>query len=549
MITAWHDNRSGSYNIYAQRLDAAGNALWTPNGVLIAASSKQLQLPVLTKDGASGAIVVFADGWHASGSTNVHAQRVDASGTPMWGASGVVVCSANNYQTFSDIVSDDSGGAIMAWIDGRPGGFYNDQIWAQRVDASGNMLWPANGIPIDTTPGDSGWPMLAKDGLGGAIIAWPSGHNITRSDTRAQRVDAAGNVQWTVNGVDLSAGVDSERNVGIVSDGGGGAIVSWAQTPVGQSIQDVYAQRIDAAGTIQWAPSGVAVCTAPDMQYGNRSASLASDDHGGVILAWQDRRSGSDFDIYALRLNHNGELLPTYALDIKPRSCPNPLNVKVFQKLPKNAKLKKGGVLPVAVLGTAEFDVADIDVSTLFLEGVGPLRHSYEDVTTPVENGEECECTTAGSDGYRDLTLKFEKSEIVAALGSVSHGDVIPLTLTGELLDGTPFEAADCVSILYKELEPPTPLFSGGDRVVLGPAVPNPFNPITRISYFLPNEDLVRLSVYGVSGRLVERLVAEVKPAGEHIVEWDAKVVASGIYFYRIEVGSFTDTRKMILIK
>ena len=239
----------------------------------------------------------------------------------------------------------------------------------------------------------------------------------------------------------------------------------------------------------------------------------------------------------------------TVVLDIKPRSCPNPLNVKLFEKPPKKAKSKKGGVLPVAVLGATDFDVHDIDISTLLLEGVAPLRHSYEDVASPVDDGEECECTTAGPDGYVDLTLKFEKAEIVAALGSVSHGDVIPLTLTGELLDGTPFEATDCVSILYKDLEPPAPLFSGGDGVLLGPAVPNPFNPITRISYFLPNEDLVRLSVYDVSGRLVERLVAEVKPAGEHVVEWDAKVVASGIYFYRIEVGSFTDTRKMILVK
>jgi hypothetical protein len=547
MITAWHDNRSGSYNIYAQRLDAAGNGLWTPNGVLIAASSKHLQIPVLTKDGASGAIVVFADGWHASGSTNVHAQRVDASGSPMWGASGVVVCSANNYQTFSDIVSDDAGGAIMAWIDGRPGGYYNDQIWAQRVDASGNTVWPANGIPIDTTPGDSGWPVLLKDGMGGAIIAWSSGHAITRGDVRAQRVDAAGNVQWTVNGVDVSADVDSEGNVGIVPDGAGGAIVSWAQTPVGQSIQDVYAQRIDAAGNIHWGPSGVAVCTAPDMQYGSRSASLASDGHGGVILAWQDRRSGSDFDIYALRLNHNGELRPTYALDIKPGSCPNPMNIKLWEmeRPPMNAKAKKGGVLPVAILGSEIGDVHDIDFSTVLLEGVPPLRHSYGDVATPA-NGSGCDCTRMGADGFMDLTLKFFKMDIVEAMGMVSAGDIRTLTLTGELLDGTPFELTDCVVTVGRDEQP---VIASNSELLLNPAEPNPFNPVTRIGYVLPEESFVSLSIFDVRGKLIEQLVATTESAGEHVVKWNAAGLPSGIYFCHLHVGDSNQTRKLILLK
>lgn len=140
--------------------------------------------------------------------------------------------------------------------------------------------------------------------------------------------------------------------------------------------------------------------------------------------------------------------------DIKPRSCPNALNVTSFDMKPgKNSKLKRGGVMPVAILGTVDFSVYDIDISTVELEGVAPLQHAYEDVAAPVLDGEECECGTARLDGYMDLTLKFNKLHIISALGSVSVNDVIPLEISGTLLDGTPFEGVDCVRIICKERE------------------------------------------------------------------------------------------------
>jgi hypothetical protein len=238
--------------------------------------------------------------------------------------------------------------------------------------------------------------------------------------------------------------------------------------------------------------------------------------------------------------------IPTQvALDIKPGSCPNPLNVKVFEKNPGSMR---GGVLPVAVLGTMDFDVTEIDVSTLHLEGVTPIRHNYEDVSTPVGDGEECVCTTAGPDGYMDLTLKFMKSEIVAALGQVSNGDVVVLTLTGQLLDGTELiDATDCVWI-RGDLGGPQPHLPY-EEVDFGRAFPNPFNPVTQISYRLPTEEFVQLSVYDVTGRLIDQLVSGMQPAGEHVVEWNAKGLSSGIYFYRIQIGNLSETRKLILLK
>ncbi len=143
-----------------------------------------------------------------------------------------------------------------------------------------------------------------------------------------------------------------------------------------------------------------------------------------------------------------GEVVPepTFSpvfLDIKPGSCPNPLN------------LEEKGVLPVAILGTEDLDVKTIDPATIRLskEGVAgsvsPLRWSYEDVATPIPSGGElCDCWDLNGDGYMDLTLKFKAQEVVGWLGlDENAGTTIPLTLKGHLRGCGAIQGQDCVRI------------------------------------------------------------------------------------------------------
>lgn len=78
---------------------------------------------------------------------------------------------------------------------------------------------------------------------------------------------------------------------------------------------------------------------------------------------------------------------------------------------------------------------------------------------------------------------------------------------------------------------------------------PNPFNPSTSINYHLAKSSMVKLSIYSITGQLIETLINEVKPAGIHSIKFDAMGLASGLYLYRLEAGSFIQTRKMALIK
>jgi hypothetical protein len=84
---------------------------------------------------------------------------------------------------------------------------------------------------------------------------------------------------------------------------------------------------------------------------------------------------------------------------------------------------------------------------------------------------------------------------------------------------------------------------------VLEQNYPNPFNPSTTFRYSIPNESKVIIKVYDILGKEIEALVSEEKPAGTYELTWNAKNLPSGIYFYRIQAGSFIDTKKMILVK
>jgi PKD repeat protein len=78
---------------------------------------------------------------------------------------------------------------------------------------------------------------------------------------------------------------------------------------------------------------------------------------------------------------------------------------------------------------------------------------------------------------------------------------------------------------------------------------PNPFNPTTEISFSLPEASYVTLEVFNLTGQRVSVLVNGQLSAGEHTVRWDGSSVASGVYFSRLQSGSFVQTRKMILLK
>ncbi|PIS27480.1 MAG: hypothetical protein COT43_10350, partial [Candidatus Marinimicrobia bacterium CG08_land_8_20_14_0_20_45_22] len=80
-------------------------------------------------------------------------------------------------------------------------------------------------------------------------------------------------------------------------------------------------------------------------------------------------------------------------------------------------------------------------------------------------------------------------------------------------------------------------------------AYPNPFNPVTQFGYAIPTKSQVRIDVYDLRGRLMETIVNQVKEPGNYQVTWDASKYPSGVYLYKIQAGTYTKTKKCLLIK
>jgi hypothetical protein len=78
---------------------------------------------------------------------------------------------------------------------------------------------------------------------------------------------------------------------------------------------------------------------------------------------------------------------------------------------------------------------------------------------------------------------------------------------------------------------------------------PNPFNPTTEIKFSIPNRAYVILRIFDLLGREVAMLANEMLGAGVHTVTWNARTAASGVYFYQLRVGSFSQTKKLVLVR
>ena len=299
-IITWEDWRSGDLDIYAQRVNASGAVLWTTDGVPICTAADDQSSPKLVSDGAGGAIITWKDWDWRSGSDGIYAQRVDASGRVLWTTDGVPICTAGG-QWSPQLVSDGAGGAIITWSDWRSG---SADIYAQRVNSSGTVLWATDGVPIRTVadlyPAEE-FPQLVSDGASGAIITWWDWRS-GNPDIYAQRVDASGTVLWTTDGVPISTATGGQWSPQPVSDGAGGAIITWEDERSGSA--DIYTQRVDASGTVRWTTNGTPICTTA---YNLRYPQLVNDGAGGAIITWHE----NDYSafIYAQRVDASGTAL------------------------------------------------------------------------------------------------------------------------------------------------------------------------------------------------------------------------------------------------
>ena len=301
IIATFNVLNGGAWDIRAQRIDGNGNALWGPNGVVVCAAPEDQVGMYVTPDGSGGAVCAWWDGRTVAPGVGLYVQRMDASGNMLWAADGVML---SHYGSPAGLISDGQGGAVVAWHDDRNG---NMDIFVRRIDGAGNPMWAPDGVALTSSPEEESVRDMVPDGVTGGIVLGKvlrfTGMTYFSYEPITFRVDFAGNPHWPTGGISLCGAEGDQIPTALCADGNGGAIAVWEDYRTGFGA-DIYAARIDYDGTLPWTADGVPICTSAGNQL---EPCMVSDNAGGAMIAWTDYRGGSPTaDIYAARLNPVG---------------------------------------------------------------------------------------------------------------------------------------------------------------------------------------------------------------------------------------------------
>ena len=309
-IIAYRDdgNVGGSpVQIKMQKVDAAGNLLWGSGTQVSATAGGSAPHCCATSDG--GAVV----GWTTSGGAAAM-QKVDSSGAPQWTAGGIIDTQPAGIYFVSDVVADNAGGAIGLYHH-QTGGFTSPRyLKMQRFDsASGAKLWnSATPVAIFEGTGNSVvsgfFPYLVSDGSGGAMVAWYNGSTASTRNAYLQHVDANGVEVFPHNGITIADDVTGRMRIWatLTLDASTGDIYMIAKegniSPQGS--YSLRVQKFDAAGARQWGNLGVEVlsqgATQPSFAW---AQALASGQ--GAMFVW-DNGGFNAQQVFATRLNTDG---------------------------------------------------------------------------------------------------------------------------------------------------------------------------------------------------------------------------------------------------
>ncbi len=323
-IVAWQDQRSGEYDIYAQHILATGvmDSAWPVNGTMLCGAVDIQTLPYAVPDGAGGAIVVWRD--QRAGTSDIYAQHVLPNGAvdPAWPMDGRALCGAIGNQESPKVLTDGMGGAVAVWHDFRAD--TTSDVYAMRVRGSGALdpAWPVDGRAICLANGNQQNPALVADGAGGVFLAWQDARGGSTFDIYAHRLSLGGILDplWPTDGRLLCGATNSQVFPTMSAGDADGTIVAWGDDRVSSLSSDVYATRVSRGGVVDpaWPADGRAICTASGRQF---NISIVGDGYGGAIIGWDDARTGAGTnDIYAHHVSGSGVLDPAWPVTGRPVS-------------------------------------------------------------------------------------------------------------------------------------------------------------------------------------------------------------------------------------
>ena len=583
-IIAFTDTRnSGNLNPFVYAISPSGNFLWGANGIDLNPTSDYQANPKLAQTDDGNIVVAWII---ATTRNQVGLQKISSiGGTKLWGSNPIILQSATEGFGYPDIVTSDSGGVVL-FHTATTGSFpaQTVKLRAKKISSTGSVGWAVNIQDLGKIAAFT-VPKVYSDNNNGGLISWHDDRdNNSLQSAFVQRVSSTGSLYFPVDGAELSLMANSHKfnPVAAFDNTTDETYVFWMETDANQNQNGISGQKLSLNGSRQWtdnakvfknlsAPNTVSISYL-NSEMGNNRA---------YLFYLEGNGSGLNDKVEGFACDANGNFTWTGNFTVLSNVSSDKLQMVSTIDVYKNCKLAWGDDR----LGSRGIYAQDINPDGQLGNSVTPVELvsfsantsnskvilNWITATELNNSGFEVERTASPNPSQRGEQSNFHWNAIGFVSGNGTTSESHSYSFSDENISSGYYSYRlkqidfDGYFTYSNEVEVDLSL---PQTFSLEQNYPNPFNPSTKIKFTIPNVTLsealptgrqdegsrVVLNIYDVLGNEIATLVNENKPAGNYEVDFSVgrnsrPDIASSVYFYQLKVGSFIETRKMLMMK
>lgn len=302
---SWFDTRSGSYNLYLQRVDPMGNKLWAPNGLLVSNNPQDTWITDydLLVDDNDNAIIAFSD-IRNGGNLNPFIYAISPTGTFLWGVNGIDLNPTADFQANPRLAKTDDGNIVVAWIISST----RSQIGLQKISPAGAKLWGTNPIILQSATEGYSYPDIVTSDSGGVVLFHTATSGTFPAQTvkiRAKKITSAGNISWNINVQDLGK-ISPWTEPKVSSDNNNGGLISWHDDRDNNNLQSAFVQRVSSNGTIYFPVDGAEASLKPSRHKFNPICAFDNSTNETYVFWMETEPDQNQNGISGQKLSSNG---------------------------------------------------------------------------------------------------------------------------------------------------------------------------------------------------------------------------------------------------
>ncbi len=566
--------------IYVVKLDASGSIIW--NRTLGETGIYNYGYSIVQANDSG--FVISGIKQVPSGYNDIYIIKLSSTGAHQWSK---FVGGSSNDMGNSIIKTMDGGYAVggSTWSFGT-GGY---DMYMLKLDGSGTLQWNKT---IGGGGHDYGYSLIQTSDSGYAITGYTSSFGAGGEDMYITKLNSSGTLQWSRT----MGGTNNEYGISIIQTTEGGyAITGYTNSSFGAGLYDMYTVKLNSSGVPQWTRT----VGGSNNDYGN---SIIQTTDGGYVIAGSTNSFGAGGDAYIVKLNSSGTvqwsktaggtgaeglgcIISTSDGGYFAAGSTNTLGAgnydMYFLKFDPNWNTCTSITSPSSISGTEDNTTAPTSTvttptptvttpATITATGGTLATQCFVQFPLPPSN---LTATTVSSsrinlnwidNSSNETGFKIERSTNAGTnwiLKDSTVQNIITYADTG-LTANTIYHYRiyayfSAGNSPYSNTAFATTLMTGihqlGNEIPrefsLSQNFPNPFNPVTKIKFTLPKSSITKITIYDISGREVTTLAAEQLNAGYYETEFDGNKFSSGVYYYKLSAGDYTETKKMVLIK